>query len=242
MSDVLPGSEHPLYGTFANLCAVTRADEAGQIIGTISADSGQGSSYVARELALLAAGYYGPLGHRVALIDLDFSKQSQSVALMQPAMQSRYGCIDGPFDATLGDATYGHGGFWQVNPANIETPRHHSDYCGLFLLGDTGLAFTQFQWAHVEEGQSVYVRNAREYWHALRHNFALTVLDIPATDRSQALDILVAEIDQTVIISEADRAQDVSNGALVTRITDAGGKCSGMILNRRPRESRKVAM
>jgi len=220
---------HPLQTVLASLCEPARGDGRAPVIALTASDTGVGTSYVARMLALLAAQHYAPYGQRVALVDMDISQQSQIEFFRENA---QYGAIQGPFDATFGQSP-----FWQVSPDGIdEMGRRKSAalYGGLNLIGDTGLAVTEFLWPEIKQGQSVHICAAREYWHAIRDQFALVFVDTPAFDRADTALTVIPEADKTVIVCASDTARNPSQKALSDRIEAVQGLCAGLVINEGP--------
>jgi len=140
-----------------------------------------------------------------------------------------YGSIEGPYDATFGQAP-----FWQVSPDGVDEQGRRKSarlYGGLNLIGSTGLAVTEFHWSDIKSGQTVHVRAAREYWHTLRDHFALIIVDTPAFDRADTALTVVSEADKTVLVCAPDTAHRPSQKALSDRIQAAEGRCAGLIVN-----------
>ncbi len=221
---------HPLQSVLASLCAPERGDGRGPVIALTASDTGVGTSYVARMLALLAAQHYAPYSQRVALIDMDVTQQSQIAFFRETS--SQFGEVQGPFDATFGENP-----FWQVSPDGIDDfgrRKSASLYGGLNLIGQTGLAVTEFRWSEVKQGQSVHICAARNYWHALRDQFALVIVDTPAFDRADTALTVVPEADKTVIVCAPDTAQQPSQKALSERIEAEQGRCVGLVINEGP--------
>ena len=225
----MSGQQHALYPVLTHLCQDTRADGYGQVVAVVSPQSGSGTSYVSRTLALLAAEHYRTHGGQVGLIDLDISQQAQSAYFQTAAAQSQHGAAHGPYDATFGETP-----FWQVSPDSVRADGSRSGdglYCSLHLVGDRGLAFTQFQWSQIKHGQSVHVAHVRDYWHKIREHFSLVIIDTPAFDRSDTALTVIPEVDKTAIVNLTARSAEPENAALAARIVAAGGHCAGMILN-----------
>ena len=221
---------HPLQTVLSSLCTPARGDGRAPVIAVTATDTGVGTSYVARILALLAAQHYSPYGQRVALIDMDITQQSQINFFRQPT--TPYGNVQGPFDATFGESP-----FWQVSPDGVdEFGRRKSAalYGGLNLIGNTGLAVTEFRWPEIKQGQSVHICAARDYWHKLRDQFALVVVDTPAFDRADTALTVVPEADKTVIVCANDTASQPSQKALSDRIEAEQGRCAGLVINEGP--------
>jgi len=208
-----------------------RGDGRAPVIALTANDTGVGTSYVARTLALLAAQHYAPYGQRVGLVDMDISQQQSQMKIFRDSM-ALYGEVQGPFDATFGEDP-----FWQVSPDGVDEfgrRKSASLYGGLNLIGQTGLAVTEFRWSEVKAGQSVHITQARKYWHALRDQFALVIVDTPAFDRADTALTVVPEADKTVIICAPDTANLPSQKALSDRIEAEEGRCAGLVINEGP--------
>lgn len=222
-------NQHPLQAVLSTLCTPTRADGRAPVIAVTSAHAQVGSSYVARNLALLAAQHYVDFGQRVALVDLDLATQAQYGFFNEPLQQSIFGPLSPAYDATFGVTP-----FWQVSPDNLNadgTRMAAARYGALHLVGDTGLAITRFNWGEVKDGQTVHIAAARDYWHALRDQFAVVIVDTPAFQTADTALTVVPEADKTVIVCDSARASDPTQKALSDRINEAGGRCAGMVIN-----------
>lgn len=222
-------NQHPLQAVLSALCVDARADGRAPVIAVTAAHSGVGSSYVARNLAILAAQHYVGFGQRVALIDIDLASQAQYGFFSTPLQQSIFGPLSGPYDATFGVTP-----FWQVSPDDIDADGNRKTaarYGALHLVGDSGLAITRFNWNEVKDGQSVHIAQARDYWHAVRDQFAVVIVDTPAFEAADTALSVVPEADKTVIVCDTARAGDPAQKALSDRITQAGGRCAGMVIN-----------
>lgn len=225
-------TSHPLWGIFEALTQTPRADGRALIIALVSAFSKSGTSYVARDLSLLGASYFSSQGGRVALIDFDVNQQSQCAGFDRPQSIADHGALQGPYDATFGQAP-----FWQVSPdmvADDGTRTQAAAHCGLYFVGESGLAVSSFDWETVKSGQTVHVRRSPEYWNAARSQFSFLVVDCPSTDRSNTSMDMIPDADMTVIVSSSYRATDPAHTELSQKIIASGGRCAGMILNAGP--------
>jgi len=187
-------AQHPLQSVLASLSTPERGDGRAPVITMTAAHTGVGTSYVTRTLALLAAQHHAP----------------------------QYGQVQGPYDATFGQEP-----FWQVSPDGVdEMGRRKSAalYGGLNLIGNTALAVTEFRWSEIKAGQSVHIRHAREYWHGLRDQFAMVIVDTP----------VVGEADKTVLICSPETAKLPAQKLLSDRINAAQGRCAGLVINEGP--------
>lgn len=222
-------TSHPLWGTLNTIISVPRTDGLAKIIALVSPFTGSGTSYVARDLALLAAKHYVPQGGRVALMDLDINQQTQCAGFDKPKSIGEQGAIQGPFDATFGQVP-----FWQVSPDMVEDSgqrTHAGNHCGLFFVGETGLAVSAFDWETVKDGQTVHIRRVPDYWHAARSQFSFIIIDCPATDRASIAMDIIPDADASIIITPSFRSTDPEHNALAQKIVSAGGACAGIVQN-----------
>ncbi len=223
-------NHHPLQSVLSQLCTPERGDGRAPVFALTASDTGVGTSYVARNLALLAAQHYGPYGQRVLLVDMDLSQQTQAEYFRN--LTAQYGAVEGPYDATFGAEP-----FWQVSPDGIDAQGMRKSaalYGGLNLVGQTGLAVTEFRWSEIKQGQSVHVIAARDYWHSLRDEFALVIVDTPAFDRADTALTIIPEADKTVIICATDTASRPAQKELSDRIVAENGRCAGLVINAGP--------
>lgn len=228
----MTGTSHPLWGIFEALSRTPRADGAAKIIALVSPFTKSGTSHVAKELSLLAAGHYVPRGGRVALIDFDVNQQTQCEGFDRPKSIGDHGVIQGPFDATFGQVP-----FWQVSPDMVAGDGQRTQaalHCGLYFVGETGLAVSSFDWKTVKAGQTVHVRRSPEYWQAARSQFSFIFVDCPSVDRSDMAMDMIPDADAAVIVSPELRVSDPAHDALAQKIADVGGICAGKILNTGP--------
>lgn len=208
-----------------------RADHKGQIFVFSAAQSGCGTSYVARNMALVA-GQSLLEGDQVLLVDMDVQKNAQSDYFSTPEAGRRYGGVSGPYDASFNVEP-----FWKITPSVVGDPEHlisNGHYMSLHMLGNIPLSFTRFHWEYFKHGQNVHIQNARAYWHALRDHFAVVIVDTPAMDRSHIHDTICPEADANILVSSHvdARSQALSNAA--TDLKKMGVQCSGVILNHIP--------
>lgn len=222
-------NQNPLQGVLSALCAPPRVDGRGPVIAVTAAHGGVGSSYVARNLSILAAQHYGPFGQRVALVDLDLTQQAQSAFFHDPMQQATYGALRGPYDATFGQTP-----FWQVSPDGVDVDGERKStarYGALYLVGDTGLTVTKFNWDEIKDGQNVHLVASRDYWHAMRDQFAVIIVDTPSFERADTALTVIPEADKTVIVCDTARASDPAQKALSDRIAENEGRCAGLVIN-----------
>ncbi len=225
-------TSHPLYGALFSLAGQPRDDGRAKIIALTSPYSGVGTSYVSRQLALLAAQYYQPQGLRVALIDYDLDQQTQAAFFEAEARQKKYGALNGPYDLTFGQTP-----FWQVSPSVLDEAGNRiqsSAYAATYLVGSSGLAISKFDWGQIKTGQQVHVRHAPEHWEVLRHQFALIIVDTPAFDRADTGLHIFPIVDACALISDSYRSREETLKDFGDKIISIGGHCAGTIINAGP--------
>jgi len=194
----------------------------GQLVLMGSAHSQSGTSYIARSLAFAAASHFTPLGRRVLLLDYDLYKQSQLQSVMN------LGPVQGPYDASFGVTP-----FWDVRAGVLEdSPSLDAGgYASLYLQDHSGLAVSIFRWDQIGANQSVKVVPAPEYWHALRQNFAMVIVDGPAADRTNMSATLYPHMDNIVIVAQTHNAASAQTLQMAKDVQRFGGQFSGLILN-----------
>lgn len=215
-------AELVLESIFQALRSRQRTDGLGTIIQILSADSHAGTSYVARGLAELAAKNASGNQKRVGLFDCDLHKLSQTVHYFAP---SRAEYIDGPFDAT-----FGAGGYWKVTnqqAGRVDIP----DLCGIYIDGQTGLAFTSLIWDKLSETDYVELETQSAYWQNLRSHFSFIFIDCAALDRSQDGLMIAPHCDMSVLVTHSDQAQSSRNLTARDNILIAGGQFAGLVVN-----------
>lgn len=220
-----------LRAVYQQLSQDKRADGRGAIYAFTAAQTGVGTSFTAREMALIAA-QDAPNGQQVLLIDMDISKNSQSGYFLAQDSQNHFGAPSGPYDACFGTKP-----FWQVTPSMVgENGENISDsnFMSLHIIEAISLAFTAFHWENFREGQTVQLQNSRDYWHKIRDHFSAVIIDTPALDRADILSTVVAEADTSILVASTATSKDAALGAAHTRITSLGGRCAGVILNDGP--------
>lgn len=203
------------------LCNIPRGDGRGRVITCMSPETGAGTSYVTRQLALRAK----DKGLRVLLCDMDFSNNSQYVWFTTQTAQSIHGTLSGPYDARFNAAP-----FWQITPqdmAAIGTGVH----CVIYRVGGHVLDVTYFDWSQIIPGQNVLVVPSRAYWKSVRDHYDLILIDTPAIDRSRAGLTAAQEADGCIVIAATGSENGASTTDIQTEIRQANGRCVGVILN-----------
>lgn len=230
-----PPTAHPLFGSFQALVGPVSPETPATVIAMISPQSRSGVSYVARALAELGAEQFSSYGKQVLLIDYDINQQTQAAYFEHSVAGSINKQLQGPYDAT-----FGQNPFWQVSPDTLAQNGQRdteTTHCGLYLVGETGLAVTRFHWNSIKEGQTVHIVESRDYWNAVREKFGLVIVDCPAFDRSDIALNVIPYADKSVIVSLKAQAANPANAALAQTISDAAGKCAGIILNEGPSQN-----
>lgn len=232
---MITSPQHPLFGSFQALVGDVGPDTPACVIALVSSSSRSGTSYVARALAELGAEQFLPHGRRVLLLDYDINQQTQAAYFEHSVEGAVNKKLQGPFDATF-EATP----FWQVSPDTLSDDGQRatgSSLCGLYLVGESGLAVTRFNWHSIKTGQTVHVVESRDYWKAAKEQFGLIIVDCPPFDRADIGLNVFPDADKSVVISLVSNAANPANAALAQTMADAGGKCAGIILNAGPSQN-----
>ena len=206
-----------------------RPDGRGSIYALTSPVSATGTSYVARNMALIAAQQMS-IGKQVLIVDMDI--QSNEQANWFSSAQSHYGIPEGPYDACFGTVP-----FWRVTPSMVDDNGQNltdSHFMSLHVVNAANIAFTKFHWEQFRQGQSVHIQNARGYWHKLREHFGAIIVDTPALDRADIITTICPEADSTILVSATKDANAKPLGDAFTRIKVMNGRCAGVILNDAP--------
>ena len=99
-------------------------------------------------------------------------------------------------------------------------------------MGSAPFWVTRFRADALRPPQTVEVIASGDYWRALRRHADLIVVDAPAFDRSAAAVTVAPLMDETILVVAADQPDVAAPARLRDAITDAGGRCAGLFLNR----------
>jgi hypothetical protein len=220
-----------LRSAFQQMKGDARADGRGKVYAFMSPFSHAGTSYVARNIALIAAEGIDAY-KKICIIDMDLQNNAQSNWFFSPQIQSIYGAPQGPYDATFGQIP-----FWRVTPSMVnEVGKNVTDqhFMSMHILAAAKVSFTHFHWEKFRQGQNVHIQSARAFWHALRENFAAIFVDIPAFDRSNLIDAVCPEMDVNVLVAPHSMSRNPELDHAHARITSLGAHCAGVIMNDPP--------
>jgi Mrp family chromosome partitioning ATPase len=216
-----------LSAEMAGLWGAIEAQPAGRarLIQFAAATAKEGASTVAREFAFYAA---TRAGRRVWLVDLDLMGSSQAAAIAAEA--SRYGPLGPPSAASPNGAVF----FTVQPPLRRPDGRPWSDarYFAAHAVGAAPFWVTRFRADALRGPQAVQMLAGGEYWQALRRHADLIVVDAPSADRSTAAVTVARFMDETILVVAADQPDIGAPGRLRDAIASAGGRCSGIFLNR----------
>jgi hypothetical protein len=196
-----------------------------QVLQVAAARRGEGTSTVARELALFAA---RQAGRTVWLLDLDLLASPQHAHIA--AHPGRYGALGDPAAATPDGSC-----FFAVLPratTKAGEPWPDAAYLSAQRLGGSRLWVTRFRRDLLRAGQTVHVLSSPDYWTALRRQVDLVIVDAPALERSQAAVTLAPFVDETVLVVAADRSEVRPPAMLRDALAAAGGSVAGLFVNR----------
>ncbi|HWK48155.1 MAG TPA: hypothetical protein VNT30_25760 [Stellaceae bacterium] len=191
-----------------------RGDVPVAILQLVAARSGEGTSTLARDLALIAA---RKLSLRTLILDVDPPGHRQSDVLRRLSAEMG-AAVDGP--RWLGGADS------PPPPRVISIGKNfvarRIGPLALFvteMVAPTAPSPTGTEWAAILE--------------ALRSNFDLVVVDSPALERSYDAVMLAPYVDTTLLVVEAEATRAAVALNLRDRILEVGGAIAGAILNKR---------
>lgn len=211
----------------AQLWASLGAAPPGQsrVVQFVAARSGEGASTVAREFARFAS---RRAQRAVWLVDLDLLDAPQHRAVAEDP--GRYGAM-GRQSAASPDGS----AFFTVQPPTRGPdgrPWPDARYLVAHAAGGSNLWVTRFRREILQPDQRVSILPTGDYWRAMRRHAELVVIDAPAADRSGAAVAVAPFADATVIVVAADDGDAAAPASLRDSITDAGGRCAGIVFNR----------
>ena len=214
-----------------------RTSERGQLFSFVSPFSGNGTSYIVREMAMIAARQNQENGNpaRILIVDMDIQNSAQAEYFFSNSAMAEYGAPEGPYDACFGAE-----GFWRVTPAMLGDDGHaltDAHFMSMHVLPSLALGFTNFHWQKFKRGQTVHIQEARNYWQNLREYFSDIFVDIPALDRTDILKTICPEADKTVLISNPADANLRPIGDLYAKLVNMNANPVGMIINELPRSN-----
>lgn len=191
----------------------------------IAARQGEGTSTVARELALQVA---NRTGKRVWLVDLDLLGATQFGAISEG--EERYGAL-GEAAAASPDGS----AFFTIQPPARNAkgePWPDARYLVAYRVGGAKWWVTRFRSEALVGRQTVHIRPTADYWNALRRFADVVIVDSPSADRSQAGIAVSPFMDQTVLVVAADEKDVSAPARLRDTIGATGGAVSGLFFNR----------
>lgn len=215
-----------LTSEMAQLWASLGAPQPGRarVIQFVAATDGEGTSTVAREFARYAA---GRSTRAVWLVDLDLMGRGQVAEIA--AESRRYGALGKPASATPDGSV-----FFTVQPPLRDAqkrPAPDARYlCAQPALGGR-LWVSRFRRDLLKAGQQVHLLPTGDYWTALRRHTDLVVVDAPSAERSSACLTTASQVDFTILVVAADRPDTSAPAALRDALSQAGGRCAGIVFN-----------
>ena len=200
----------------------------GRVLQFVSAESGEGVSTVAREFARFVA---RDARRGVWLVELDvFKGEHHAVIAADPA---RYGPLGEPTRASPNEAS-----FFSVDPKlqGVDgRPWPDIRYLDAYPVGEQRWWVTRFRREALKPGQDVRILNAPGYWNTLRAHSDWVIIDAPAMSRSPASVAIAPLVDANVLVVSGEGRDLTAAQRLKTALTDAGGRCAGMVFNKAPR-------
>lgn len=197
----------------------------GRVIQFACANTGEGTSTVAREFARLAA---VRARKPVWLIDADLAQQGQQEAVgAEPDRFGRLGASaaaspDGVVFYAVTPPVMGHDGK-PVAPTRLMTARA--------CLGGR-LWVTRFAAESLRSGQRAESLPDPHYWDMMRRHSDTIIIDAPAADRNDAAITLSPYVDATVLVVAAETTAANEPVILRDEIESVGGRIAGVVVNR----------
>ncbi|MEE9272921.1 MAG: hypothetical protein V3U57_06625 [Robiginitomaculum sp.] len=217
-----------LQSVVAQFARNPRQDGQGEVTVLCAPHSHAGTSYVARNMALITAQNL-PESAQVLLVEMDIQNNAQSSFFFASENQAIYGVPAGPYDAS-----YGQQPFWRITPSIVNeqglnlTDAH---FMSLNILQACKISFTHFHWENLKAGHNVHIQNARNYWHELRKHYAAIIIDTPALDRSDILETISPEADRTILVAHSRDSRSESLASAYNKIKAMDTDCAGVIFN-----------
>lgn len=214
-----------LSSEMAELWTSLGAPAAGRVVQITAARRGEGTSTVARELALYAA---RRAGRSVWLVDLDLMAAPQHAAITERS--ARYGPLSDPAQASPDGSM-----FFTVQPQAQTSAGEvwpDASYLAAYRVGSARWWVTRFQRERLAPGQGVHVLPSSRYWDSLRSVVDLVIVDGPSPERSRAALTVTPFMDQTVLVVAADQPDASAPAQLRDAIAAAGGDVAGLFFNR----------
>lgn len=214
----LPDPEVLRTADGARLISLLRPGEAGGqgIVQFVSARPREGTSAIARDAALIAA---GGLGLRVLLLDLAAPGTAHATWLRNRMGDDAMGDW---LDVRSGRAADALGGVApDLRLMQAGSPRLHVSERG--AAGPAGGA----------EVPQIVAAQLLPAFPALREAFDLVVIDSPALERSYDSVLLAPHLDTSILVVEAEATRATVAQNLRDRILAVGGGVAGVVLNKR---------
>ncbi len=202
--------------------AATTPGGRGRVIVFMSAREDGPRAMVAREFARQVA---RTAKRGVWLIDLDLHANTHCRAFSEPETERLCGALGGAFDATQGETP-----FWSVRDAQDAPVEGENRFVTLRQVGAQRLFVSHFNGRAMREGWRVRMRDAPDYWRAVRQAADLIVVDAPARARS-AVGLTVAPRANGVVVVTADHGPALAEARrVIAEIEGRGARCEGAVL------------
>lgn len=196
-----------------------------RVVQFVAAEPGEGVSTLARAFAVEVA---RTALRPVWLVELDLMRGEQ------------HGLIHGDVEAygRLGDPTRAspnHAMFFTVQPKIEDEPGLDASFLAAYNVGRSKLYVTRFRRERLAPGQTARILPGPEYWQAIAMHADYVIVDAPAWARSRAAAVVAPHMDANLLVVSADRPSPEASAALVEGVEAAGGRWSGVVVNRAPK-------
>ncbi len=199
--------------------------DAARLVQFVAAEPGEGTSTLARAFALEMA---RSASRPVWLIELDLMRGEQHHRIT--AEPELYGRLGDPVRASPN-----HSMFFTVQPSADDAPGADAAFLAAYAVGGSGLYLTRFRRERLAPGQTARILPQSPYWQAVAARSDYVVIDAPAWSRSRAAGAVAPCMDANLLVVSADRRNPDAAAAVIRGVEAAGGRWSGVVVNRAPR-------
>ena len=202
--------------TLFNLLNPSLIKGEGKVIEFIAAKGKEGTSTIARALALIAIEYSA---HPVLLIDFGAGQNSQIDFFRQPEQEARYGTLKPFNDGRIDPLALSH-----------PTPLVRTPELTLMKVGDSSLIIATVQ---IHSGENIHLGGAPAFWTAVRKEAVLTIVDAPDAATSYTGIAISVNMDAVVLVIAAEMTRSPVVQNLTDRLKAQNAPIAGITFNKR---------
>jgi Mrp family chromosome partitioning ATPase len=196
-----------------------------RVVQFVAAESGEGASTLARAFATEVARH---AVRPVWLIELDLMRGEQHGTIT--AEPEHYGRLGDPVRASPN-----HAMFFTIQPQVDAAPGADAAFLAAYAVGRSRLYVTRFRRERLAPGQTARILPTRDYWEAVAAHSEWVIVDAPAWARSRVAAVVAPFMDANLLVVSADRRNPDATTGLLHGVESAGGRWSGVVVNRAPK-------